>query len=336
MSSQRKRASKANIQNSPEPLPALPPPIAVVPNPSEPPPSPALSMVGVPNPSEPPPPPSLSMVDVPHLPETPTTPPPSMAVVPNPPEPPTTPSPSMADNPSPLEPSPNSSPPPTANDSKLPKPPPKASPKKREGVRLPTGSSKKGKENKSLTLTVYTFHPDLSIEGYLYTKDDKSDGFCNAYKKFVDKLIPYQPLTDAGFTGYKPRRRVPGCNDILTDPRGYWRYVILRYIPISTPETRQEGLNVLSEFLRDPAHTQYPPSDIITRHGSADETYFSLDEFFQDAVIQDIIETEIATDEMVPEFFRRYPEMAAKLWSVGPYPAWARDKLGFGVEAFQP
>ena len=183
------------------------------------------------------------------------------------------------------------------------------------------------------TLTVYVFSPDLGVEAYLYIKDDNNDGFLNSFKKFSEGKLEYSPLSEAGFTGYKPRRRSPGSSVILNDSKGFWRHVILRYVPLSTPETRQTGLRVLSDFFRSASNSDFPPSEIQAHDASEDgTTYFALDNFFQDAVIQQIIESEFAPDELIPEFFTKYPALATQLWSVGPYPVWARTTLGFGVD----
>lgn len=218
-------------------------------------------------------------------------------------------------------------------------PPPAASPKKREGGFPAPGSQsqKRGKQSKSPTVTVYAFRPELGIEAYTYTKnDDDSDAFCNDFRKFTVGEIESKTLAVANFTGFKPRRHSRADNFAMQGNDGYWRHVFLRYVPgsESTPDTRSEGLKVLTAFLSDKDINKYSPTDIVSKHGSNCETYyFSLDSFFQDDDIQEIIETVFEADELVPTFFSKYPDMAAKLWSVGPYPAWARDKLGFEEDA---
>jgi hypothetical protein len=211
------------------------------------------------------------------------------------------------------------------------------SPKKREGDYPVPGSQKKGKQSKYPTVTVYAFRPELGIEGYTYTKDDQNDAFCNNYKKYTEGEIEHKALAEARFTGFMTRRRTPTDNDALENSGdGYWRHVMLRYVPgsVSTPETRKEGLKVLSAFYGSKIGASYPPKEIVTCNGSTCDThYFSLDSFFQDDDIKEIIETVFDPDELVPKFFKRYPDIAAKLWSGEPYPVWARDTLGFGGNA---
>ena len=326
----KKRSSLVDVSSPPDPSsllhsPKQRSPVAEVPSPPE----PSLSP---PSPKKSPPDPSSLL----HLPKQRS----PVAEVPSPPEPSLSP-PSPKKQKATLDVTNSSQPSPTiANPLEPPqpnspkKPPTAPSPKKREGNRPCPGNQKRGQDSKKPTLTVYIFSPDLGVEAYLYTKDDHNDGFLNTFSKFNKGELESSLLSEAGFTGYRPRRRFPGSSEVLTDSKCFWRFVILRYVrTTSTPETRQIGLGVLSEFFSATSNGFFPPSEIHSQDASGDgTTYFALDNFFRDDAIQQIIEAEIAPEELNTEFCTKYPALAAQLWSVGPYPEWARTILGFGMD----
>ena len=182
-----------------------------------------------------------------------------------------------------------------------------------------------------LTLTVYAFHETIGMEAYIFTKDDAHDGFIHGYKEYVASNIKNEILEKSNFTGWK-NHRVPGTdNVIMVDPKGFWRAIMIRYLPgdgVSTPETRQSGLKVLSAFLQSKDGTKYAPKDVILVDATNVEDPHSLDHFFMDQDIVEFAKTEIAEDDLNGEFYSRFPEFARKLWAGKFYPDFARE-LGF-------
>jgi hypothetical protein len=225
----------------------------------------------------------------------------------------------------------------SAKQGKLPpaslKSPPK-SPRKKIG-KIPTRKDNvKANGPKDPVLKCYGFPFDLPIEAYLFCKDvfDTHDGFLNGFKQFVDGKCECDALTEANFTAYKGRR-VPhsATNEImLNGTTKYWRVVMLRYVPerISTPETRAHGLQVLKTFLNSTQNTNFPVPNIITMDNTKEEDPDSLDTFFLDNDIEDIIREAFEEDDLNQDFYATYPILAEKLWSGPPYPEYARS-LGY-------
>ena len=115
-----------------------------------------------------------------------------------------------------------------------------------------------------LTLTVYAFNETIGIEAYIFTKDNAHDGFIHGYKVYIASNIKNEILENSTFTGWK--NCVPGTdNAVMVDPKGFWRAIMIRYLPgdgVSTPETRQSGLEVLSAFLQSKDGTKYAPKEV--------------------------------------------------------------------------
>jgi hypothetical protein len=183
------------------------------------------------------------------------------------------------------------------------------------------------------TLVCYGFAADLPIEAYLYCKDDQNDGYLNGYKKNCDGVPENDSdeLTAANFTSYKTRRMPRSPNEVMTNGTNtFWRIVMLRYVPEgnSTRDTRAHGLSVLSTFLNSTKNTAYPISSIITLDNTQEENPHSLDMFFMDNDIIEIIKNTFDDSELNKEFYSTYKSLALKLWSGTNYPDFARS-LGF-------
>ena len=208
------------------------------------------------------------------------------------------------------------------------------SPRKKDGKR-PSMKEKKGIQikagAKNPTLTCYSFRDEFSIEAYLYCRDDNNDSFTNGFKRFVDGVIQCDELTNANFVAYKYRRTPNSNNTIMLDSNSYWRKIFLRYVPggRSTPGSRTEGLQVLKTFLMDRNFSEYPPADINTVDCTNEEDTHSLDMFFLDQDIIDIIKVDVDEQDLNSLFYSTYTGFARKLWSGAFYPEYARTELGF-------
>ena len=90
---------------------------------------------------------------------------------------------------------------------------------------------------------------------------------------------------------------------------------MIHYIPgdgVSTPETRQRGLQELSGFLQSKDGTKYAPKDVTLIDTTNVDDPHSLDHFFMDQDIVEIEQTEIAEDFLNGEFYINFPEFARK------------------------
>ena len=179
------------------------------------------------------------------------------------------------------------------------------------------------------SLSCYAFADELPIEAYLFCRDDKTDAFYNGFKKFADGELDSAILEDCNFTSYNARR-LPQSKNIIMLQGTFWRHVIVRHVPggISTPESREEGLRKLKEFLMSTANSKYPITDVTTADCTDSDNPLALDHFFLDVDIIDFIHTEFDESDLNREFYSRFPELALKLWSGPNYPEFARD-LGF-------
>lgn len=209
---------------------------------------------------------------------------------------------------------------------------PSSSPKKKGGKIVTRKDNVKAISTKQLpTLTCYGFAEELPIEAYIFCKDDNHDAFCNGFKCFADGKIESEALSQANFTCYKPRRVPQSKNEIMKQgTTSYWRIVMVRHVPdgTSTKESRVDGLRILKTFLMSTSNTDFPPTDITTMDCTNVEDKHSLDSFFIDKDIVEIIKNEFDEEDMNKEFFMKYSTFAKKLWSGPHYNDFARE-LGF-------
>jgi hypothetical protein len=128
-----------------------------------------------------------------------------------------------------------------------------------------------------------------------------------------------------------PYQRLPNTpNEHAVNGNGFWRQMVLRYPPEgeSTPETRQEGLSLLSTFLKDPLHTRYPPTVITLIDETDIDNIPSLDHYFFDDTIQEIMIEDLDETILNGTFFNEYSDFALKCWAYPFVSNWAVS-LGF-------
>ena len=213
-----------------------------------------------------------------------------------------------------------------------------ASPKRK--VKLEPGASRAQRARRSPTLTVHAFKEPLTFEAYIYEASPGNDGFVASFQKVMDGSDRCDYLTEANFTKFVWRRDPNHSNDpnsentILhntsTAKKDFWRGIMIRYPNNegSSPETREEGLQVLKSFLMDPQFTDYPPSDIETMDATNMEDPPALDEYFLDHGIKAFLTEDLEESDFDPGFYDRYTEFAQKCWSHSKPSKWAL-KLGF-------
>jgi hypothetical protein len=213
------------------------------------------------------------------------------------------------------------------------KPPAAASSPRKKGGKIPTRKDNVKSVAQLLvpTLSCYGFADEFPIEAYLYCRDDNNDAFCNGYKLFAEGKIDSDALSGANFTSFKIRRMPQSNNEIMKQgTTSYWRIVIVRYVlgGNSTAESRAEGLKVLKEFLMSKDNSEYPVADIKTLDCTKVDDPHSLDSFFMDKDIVDIVKKELHEDDLDKSFYLKFETFARKLWSGPNYPDFARD-IGF-------
>ena len=206
------------------------------------------------------------------------------------------------------------------------------SPKKRKNAPLPI----RIKQEKGPFLRVYGFGPEFSFEMYIIEKDSENDEYLKGISDYIesppDTNSKHSLIDECNFYK-KAYRRIPkSANEHLCGTKkGYWRSVILRYPKEneSTPQTRQDGLNALSSFLKDSRFSKYPINNIITVDMTDEDNLPSLDTFLMDDDIKNVMEQDIDEEELNKEFVSKYPEFAKRIYAGNNYSDWART-LGFG------
>lgn len=197
------------------------------------------------------------------------------------------------------------------------------------------------KKNKKVggepTLTVIRFMDPLSLELFIYEKNIGSDGYLNGLQVALGgigpdgNVVPPSPLLVEGNFHSVPYRRKPNtASEHALSANGFWRCNILRYPPEgeSTNETRQEGLRLLSTFLKDKAHTKYPPANITLIDATDEENPPSLDHYLFDETIQEVMTEDIDETILNGNFYSGYHDFAIKCWAYPFNSVWARS-LGF-------
>ena len=194
----------------------------------------------------------------------------------------------------------------------------------------PTKEKKKG----SPTLHAIGFAGGISIEAYIYNKPNGEEGFTYGYKKyFREDDDSSDDLKDGNFVGYTSRRIPNTDNEKMSVSNGseYTRILMTRYDPSneSTPETRKEGLRFLSNFLKDKRFSEYPPKDIETSDRTNVDNFASLDEYFLDDKIKEILIQDVEEETLNPDFFEKFNAFASKVWKYKHTSAWAKNMLGY-------
>jgi hypothetical protein len=187
------------------------------------------------------------------------------------------------------------------------------------------------------TLTVTRFMDPLTLELFIYSRTPGNDGYLNGLQVALagstadGTVVPPSPVLVNGNFHSVPWRRMPNtANQHAVSSNQFWRCVILRY-PLegeSTPETRQQGLELLSTFLRDPAHTRFPPAHITLIDETNDDNAPSLDHFLFDDTIEEVMKEDIDENLLNGNFYSNYNQFALKCWAYPFNSPWARS-LGF-------
>lgn len=192
-----------------------------------------------------------------------------------------------------------------------------------------------------LTLTVTKFSYPLTCEMYIYSSKTVNDGYLNGIQVALagvrsdGTVVDPVPILVEGNFHSCPYRRIPNtANEHALSGNGFWRMVILRYPPEgeSTPETRQLGLTQLETFFKDPEHSRYPPVNITLSDETVEENLPSLDHYFFDDTIKEIMTEDLEENILNSTFYTEFNEFAKKCWAYPFVSAWGRS-LGFPDQA---
>ena len=162
------------------------------------------------------------------------------------------------------------------------------------------------------TLTATRFSHPFTCEMFIFSFKPGNDAYLNGIQVALagtrsdGTVVPPCPVLVEGNFHSVPARRLPNtANEHALNGNGFWRYCILRYPPQgdSTPETRQEGLALLSTFFKDPAYSRYPPTNITLIDETNDQDPPSLDHYFFDDTIQEIMTEDLEETTLNGNFY---------------------------------
>jgi hypothetical protein len=212
----------------------------------------------------------------------------------------------------------------------------KGSPGKKKKLKTPTRNDNKRKERIPI-LTVQAFPEPFQFEAYSFTFDANTDCFTYGVKKYLNGEYgdaKNQTFDDAQFMKFV-YRRIPFSDNLESKNPGtdFWRCYFIRYPKEkeSTVATRQEGLEALSEFVRDKRFSKYPPDAIVLHDATNVEHLPPLDAFFKNADIKTFFEEDFELEHLTPEFFiERGAEFASSLLRGPHFSEYARS-LGYGA-----
>ena len=179
----------------------------------------------------------------------------------------------------------------------------------------------------------------LATEIYTLTNEnDSDDGFVGSVAKYLDGEngdVTHVEFDSAGFHHYCQRRVPNSPNEVMLGcTNGFRRVIVVRFLPMgeSTPDTRREGLRILRSFLTDPRFHQTIPPMIDTRDLTNESHLPSLDEYFMDDEIWDLLQNDFGREYLNADFYKNFEKLAKKFWQYKYVPEFARS-LGFpGVE----
>lgn len=186
-----------------------------------------------------------------------------------------------------------------------------------------------------MRLTVRTFTEPISVECYIYEKAGNKDGYLHGLRKYCKQEFgneKHNGLEGWGWFMVHPRRIHGSSNEILRQPDDYMRQIVARYPPdnISTPESRQEGLEVLKDFFGDDRFSNYPATNIECSDQTDPDNLEPLDKYFLDEQIKELLIAEMEEEDLNTDFVTNFPDFAAKCWSTDNVSEWARMVLGYG------
>ena len=193
--------------------------------------------------------------------------------------------------------------------------------------------SSKNKESGHTLLCVG--FPETNIELYQFVKvnsGQEKENYTYRFRRSFDgddKSLYVPHLEEAGFIGYYFLRGVG--NTRMNGSDGYPRYNLMRVVPgenITSPETRMEGLSVLSTFFKSITYSKYPPANIRCSDITATAPK-SLDKFLLDKDIFSLLENVFEELVLNSGFVSAFPEIAPVIFGGPTYPFEAVDKLGY-------
>ena len=198
------------------------------------------------------------------------------------------------------------------------------------------GSTKLNKVMRT-TLTVRGYPIKLELinvsQGNMFVGE--KEAYTNHLRKHVDGDVTKQELTALQICGCFNMRVDYNTNLALRGFDGWKRFYFIRILgddQVSTEATRQQLLAGLSSFLKDEAHSMYPPSDVI-QIDNTDETVAPtpLDHFLLDADVVGVMGMLFPDEVLTKTFATDFPEIAGLFFGGPRYPQMAVMQLGYGT-----
>lgn len=171
-----------------------------------------------------------------------------------------------------------------------------------------------------------------NIELFWAQVDQRNDAFLHHVHMLVETD---QSWRDDGFMLVARRRISIDNNDTLVNARDQFpRRVIVRILDegqVSTPETRQHGLNRIQQQCMMPANNKYGYEYIIDDASDLTpddpEHYVHPDTYLQDSTLINMILG--MYEDAGPDWYSRNKEIAKEYWTGPLYPTAACDQLGY-------
>ena len=176
--------------------------------------------------------------------------------------------------------------------------------------------------------------PPYCIEAFEYVKDingESNEAYSLPLRKIIEDEIEHPMADDVGFFACLYQRESISKNQRKQGHDNWPRYWMLRMVPgdnPSTPESRQEGANVLKRYFMDTNNTKYPPKDIDI----IDDTHSDpnpMQYYLLDDDIMRVLQHAIDDDFFNTDFAKNYPDMALMAFTGPIFPDECVVKLGF-------
>jgi len=211
---------------------------------------------------------------------------------------------------------------------------PYLSPPRKIKKETPTKKTKGGAPQ----LYVVAFEKTFTCEAYYYNKANGEENYTYGLKSYIREAEHKMVSADVdkmNIVRVVDRRQPNTDNEKMPSAPNsqYSRSLFLRYPPEnkSTPETRKEGLRLLTNFFKDGRFSQYPPPSIQTHDLTNEDDPAALDEYFTDGEIYSIMDEDVASGVLNNEFCAKMPDFARYCWKYNHFSGWARDTLGFSA-----
>jgi len=207
----------------------------------------------------------------------------------------------------------------------------KHNPPKKKVKKKPVGPPK---------ISVVAFTDNDSFEAHMMEKGNGDEMYVYELKRYVRDQLD-QPARDLDKLNFVKTcdRRIPNTKNATMkqgDGTSCSRSAFVRHPTDlenghSTKESRQEGLRGLKDFFMDPKFHRYPPKDIVLVDLTDETNPASLDEYFCDDAIKELMEEDLDSADLNPQFATKWPEFARTRWKCDHISEWGLNSLGYAA-----